>query len=110
MSATADPSFEVATIKPSEPDAKNFGYSWQTRLFQARDKTIADLIRFACQVRQRQIDGVPSWINGLHFEVSGEPNCRNSFNCRRVSLKTKGFLLPLIGRIIPLSIEKFLNL
>lgn len=74
MSATVDPSFEVATIKPSAPDAKNFGYSWQTRLFQARDKTVADLIQFAYQVRQRQIGGGPSWINELHFDVSGEPD------------------------------------
>src|ERR1700722_7720604 len=35
MSATTDPSFEVATIKPSAHDA-NWGYSWQTRVFQAR--------------------------------------------------------------------------
>jgi uncharacterized protein (TIGR03435 family) len=74
MSPTADPSFEVATVKPSVPDAKNFGYSWRTRLFQARDNTVADLIRFSYQVRQRQIEGGPSWINELHFEVSGEPD------------------------------------
>jgi uncharacterized protein (TIGR03435 family) len=74
MSAIADPSFEVAIIKPSLPDAKNYGYKWQTRLFQARDNTVADLIRFAYQVRQRQIDGGPSWINEIRFDVTGEPD------------------------------------
>jgi uncharacterized protein (TIGR03435 family) len=89
MPATADPSFEVATIKPSAPDANNHGYSWQTRLFQARDNTVADLIRFAYQVRQRQIDGGPSWINGLHFDVSGEPDEPGlpSFDQQRLMLR-----------------------
>src|ERR1700721_3536163 len=74
MLATADPSFEVATIKPSAPDAKNWGYSWRPRLFQARDNTIADLILFAYHVRRRQIDGGPSWMNELRFDVTGEPD------------------------------------
>ena len=89
MPTTADPSFEVATIKPSSPDAKNFGYSWRTRLFQARDNTVADLIRFAYQVRQRQIDGGPSWINELHFDVSGEPDVPGlpSFDQQRLMLR-----------------------
>ena len=73
MSATADPSFEVATIKPSAHDA-NWGYSRRTRLFQARGNTIADLIQFAYHVRRRQIDGGPSWMNELRFDVTGEPD------------------------------------
>jgi uncharacterized protein (TIGR03435 family) len=74
MLATADPSFEVATVKPSAPDAKNWGYSWRTRLFQARDNTVADLILFAYHVRRRQIDGGPSWMDELRFDVTGEPD------------------------------------
>ena len=73
MSATADPSFEVATIKPSAHDA-NWGYSWQTRLFQARGNSLADLIQFAYHVRRRQIDGGPSWIDELRFDVTAEPD------------------------------------
>ena len=64
MSAAADPSFEVATIKPSAHDA-NWGISSGTRLFQARSNTVADLIQFAYQVRRRQIDSGPSWMNEL---------------------------------------------
>ena len=74
MSATADPSFEVATIKPSAPDAQNWGYSVRTRLFQARNDTVAGLIQFAYQVRRRQIDGGPSWMDELRFDVTGEPD------------------------------------
>jgi uncharacterized protein (TIGR03435 family) len=74
ISATADPSFEVATIKPSAPDAKNWGYSLRARLFQARANTVADLIQFAYKVRRRQIDRGPSWIDEFRFDVTGEPD------------------------------------
>ena len=73
MSATADPSFEVATIKPSAHDA-NWGISRQTRLFQARGNTIADLIQFAYHVRRRQIEGGPPWMDELRFDVTAEPD------------------------------------
>jgi uncharacterized protein (TIGR03435 family) len=73
MPATADPSFEVATIKPSAHDA-SLGYSTGRRLFQARGNTVADLIQFAYHVRRRQIDGGPSWMNELRFDVTGEPD------------------------------------
>jgi uncharacterized protein (TIGR03435 family) len=89
MSATADPAFEVATIKPGPPDGKTWSYSWKTRLFQARNNTVADLIRFAYQVRRRQIDGGPSWMNELRFDVSGEPDSPGlpSFDQQRLMLK-----------------------
>ena len=73
MPATADPSFEVATIKPSAHDA-NWGISRGTRLFQARGNTVADLIQFAYHVRRRQIGGGPSWMDELRFDVTGEPD------------------------------------
>jgi uncharacterized protein (TIGR03435 family) len=89
MSTSADPSFEVATIKPGLPDAKNFGYKWQTRLFQARDNTVADLIRFAYQVRPRQIDGGPDWTRELGFDITGEPDAPGlpSLDQQRLMLK-----------------------
>ena len=89
MSATADPSFEVATIKPSALDATNWGYSVRTRLFQARDNTVADLIQFAYQVRPRQIDGGPSWMNELRLDVTGEPDapCLPSVDQQRLMLR-----------------------
>jgi uncharacterized protein (TIGR03435 family) len=73
MPAAADPSFDVATIKPSAHDA-NWGISRGTRLFQARGNSIADLIQFAYRVRRRQIDGGPSWMDELRFDVTGEPD------------------------------------
>ena len=107
MPATADPSFEVATIKPSAHDA-NWGYSWRTRLFQARGNTVADLIQFAYQVRRRQIDGGPSWIDELRFDVTGEPDApglpsldQQRLMLRKLLAERFGFKVHIVQRDFP---------
>jgi len=74
MSATADPSFEVATIKPSPPDATQRSFALRTRHFAAKNSTVADLIKFAYQVRDRQLSGAPSWIDESRFDIAAEPD------------------------------------
>jgi uncharacterized protein (TIGR03435 family) len=74
MSAAADPAFEVATIKPSPPDAKGYSYRWRTRDFAAKSRTVQDLIEFAYKVRDRQIAGAPSWMNETKFDIAGKPD------------------------------------
>jgi uncharacterized protein (TIGR03435 family) len=73
MSSTADPAFEVATIKPSPPDA-TVSYSLRTRDFAAKNRTVKDLIEFAYQVRDRQISGAPSWMAETRFDSAGRPD------------------------------------
>ncbi|HEX9200700.1 MAG TPA: TIGR03435 family protein [Acidobacteriaceae bacterium] len=74
MSSTADPAFEVATIKPTPPDAKGSSYRWRTRDFTGTNHSVRDLIEFAYQVRDRQISGGPSWIADTKFDLAGEPD------------------------------------
>ena len=76
MAATADPAFEVATIKPSAPDALQRGNT-RTRHFFLTKYTVDDLIEFAWQVQSRQIDSAPSkadWIGESTFDIAGEPD------------------------------------
>ena len=107
MSATTDPSFEVATIKPSAHNA-NWGYSWQTRVFQARGNTIADLIQFAYQVRRRQIDGGPSWMDELRYDVTAEPDApglpsvdQERLMLRKLLAERFGFRVHIVQRDFP---------
>jgi uncharacterized protein (TIGR03435 family) len=72
MTAT-DPAFEVATIKPTQPGASNPASRPNPHIFTSRT-TVAGLVRFAYSVQLRQIDGGPSWINDLRFDVMGEPD------------------------------------
>ena len=74
MSETADPAFEVATIKPSDPGATQRSYGLRTRHFTSKNTTVADLIKFTYKVRSRQIEGAPDWFNQQRFDIAAEPD------------------------------------
>lgn len=74
MATTVDPSFEVASIRPSAPSTKGHQYDLRTRDFGAHDASIADLLKFAFQLRDRQISGAPAWIDEDKFDIAAKPD------------------------------------
>jgi uncharacterized protein (TIGR03435 family) len=70
MAATADPAFEVATIKPSQGNEKERSYGFKGVRFGAENASVTDLIKFAYKVRDRQIDGGPAWMNEDKFDIA----------------------------------------
>ena len=65
----ADPSFDVATIKPSEPGFTGKGFGINGRKFSTKGTTLDDLIEFACDVHEKQIVGGPDWMDKDKFDV-----------------------------------------
>ena len=63
MAADADPSFEVATIKPSEPDKPGKAFRVQGSHFSTFNTTLTDLLTFAYGVQQKQIINAPEWMD-----------------------------------------------
>ena len=74
MAADADPSFEVATIKPSDPNMQGKGFGIRGRNFATRHASLADLIVFAYDVHAKQIIGGPDWIDNDKYDVSAVPD------------------------------------
>jgi uncharacterized protein (TIGR03435 family) len=70
MAANADPAFEVASVKPSQGNETSIGF--KVSRFIAENATVADLIRFAYKVRDRQVDGGPAWMNEDRFDIAAE--------------------------------------
>jgi uncharacterized protein (TIGR03435 family) len=73
MAADADPAFEVATIKLSDPNRPG------RRLFSIRGTevtavytTVSDLIAFAYGVHAAQISGAPAWVESDKFDITGK--------------------------------------
>ena len=54
MAAGANPEFEVATIKPSNPERPGKGFLVQGRQFSTLNTTLSDLITFAYCLQARQ--------------------------------------------------------
>jgi uncharacterized protein (TIGR03435 family) len=68
------PSFEVASIKPSDPNPSNptwVGMSADRALVTYTNITLRDCIRAAYRVRDFQVIG-PEWINNSRFEITAK--------------------------------------
>ena len=74
MAADADPSFEVATIKPSRPDAPRGGYGFRGQDVTTTNVTVNWLIKLAYNVHVRQIAAGPAWLDSEKFDVIGRPD------------------------------------
>lgn len=74
MAANADPSFEVATIKPSKPGQPGKLYTVRGTHFMTVNTTLMDLITVAYDVQQKQVVGGPDWMSSEKFDIDGEPD------------------------------------
>lgn len=69
----AQPSFEVASIKPSDPDTPlKVDFAAGGRLVVTH-ATLRFLIKIAYDIGDDQLSGGPGWINSTRFDVQGKP-------------------------------------
>jgi uncharacterized protein (TIGR03435 family) len=80
MDAKADPSFEVATIKPTPPDAQCKYLSLRGRQFSTCNTSLTDLLTFAYGVHAKQLIGLPPWAETDKYDLAGEPDAPGAPN------------------------------
>jgi uncharacterized protein (TIGR03435 family) len=74
MAENADPSFEVATIKPNISGAASMqGLTLRGRNFATRNSSLGDLIAFAYNVQMKQIIGGPDWMEKDRYDIAAVP-------------------------------------
>jgi uncharacterized protein (TIGR03435 family) len=74
MAADANPSFDVATIKPSDPDKPNQHFLViRGRNFATSNYTLGELISFAYQVQAKQVVGGPDWMSKDKYDITAVP-------------------------------------
>ena len=76
MAADANLVFEVATIKPANPETRGQSIlvgRGGSNLFTTTNTTLNDLITFAYGIQVRQIVGGPSWLESEKFDISAKP-------------------------------------
>lgn len=72
--ADANPSFEVATIKPTKEGTNFTIHPTASGMLIANDASIAYLIKFAWQVHPRQIVKAPAWLDTDKFDLTAKPD------------------------------------
>ncbi len=74
MRADADPTFEVATIKPAKPDEQGKGLGGPPGRFMTRNTTLNDLLMFAYNLHTKQVLGGPDWLGTEKFDIEAKPD------------------------------------
>jgi uncharacterized protein (TIGR03435 family) len=85
MAADADPSFEVATIKPNDTGATGMQQlTLNGRNFQTRASSLEDLIAFSYEVQSKQIVGGPNWMSKDRYDIAAVPDVEGAPNPEQV--------------------------
>jgi uncharacterized protein (TIGR03435 family) len=74
MPANADPAFEVSTIKPANPENTGKDFSFEGRIFYARNYNVEDLIALGYGMHAKQISGEPRWFATTLYDIDGIPD------------------------------------
>jgi uncharacterized protein (TIGR03435 family) len=74
MSADANPSFEVATIKPSKTDHSGEGLRLRGARLFIDGMTLNDLIKYAYDVQDKQIIKAQPWMSTDRFDIAAQPD------------------------------------
>ncbi len=75
MDPNAKPEFEVATIKPSDPNRPGWGIQVnRSGMLHTLNTNMSDLMKFAFDVHPKQVVGAPAWFDSDKFDIEAKPD------------------------------------
>jgi uncharacterized protein (TIGR03435 family) len=85
MDPNANPSFDVATIKPNDSGKPSMqGLTIIGRTFKAVNASLDDLIQVAYEVQARQIVNGPDWMSKKRYDIIAVPDKDGAPNAEQV--------------------------
>jgi uncharacterized protein (TIGR03435 family) len=97
MAADANPSFEVATIKPSKPDDQRKAFIVQGNEFHIINQPLTQMISFAFDVQAKQVIGLPDWAESDKFDIDGKPDGEGAPNGKQWKIMIQKLLADRYG-------------
>lgn len=102
MAADAKPAFEVATIKPSNPEtpgqAINVGRGGGNA-FTTLNTPLFELVKFAYALHGSQLVGGPSWMESEKFDILAKPDTPGIPNATQLRAMVKVLLAERFGLV-----------
>jgi uncharacterized protein (TIGR03435 family) len=83
MASTADPSFEVATIRLAKPGSTSHGIHYTGHRISAENQPISNLICFAYSLHKTQLIGTPAWFDD-RYDIEGIPDTEGAPTLRQI--------------------------
>src|SRR5450631_4382471 len=74
MAKDADPDWEVATVRPGDPNDKVSHINISGRHVMVESESVRAMLKFAYGVQNSQIVGAPEWIKTERWDVAGVPD------------------------------------
>jgi uncharacterized protein (TIGR03435 family) len=74
MTRDADPDWEVATVRPTDPAVTNASIRMNGRQFVLENRTVETLLLAGYGVHKKQIVNAPDWIRSERWDMKGVPD------------------------------------
>jgi len=92
MAANANPAFEVATIKPSDPNRPGKLFTLRGQEVVTINTTISDILTMAYDLHPKQIVGGPAWLETDKYDVTGKPDVPGQPNVAQMKIMLQKLL------------------
>ena len=92
MAANANPAFEVATIKPSDPARPGQIVTLRGVEVITTNTTLHDLINLAYWLHPKQLAGGPAWTESDKFDMTGKPDAPGQPNVDQMKMMIQKLL------------------
>jgi uncharacterized protein (TIGR03435 family) len=92
MAANANPAFEVATIRPSDPARPQQIITLRGAEVITTNVTVHDLINLAYWLHPKQLTGGPAWTESDKFDMTGKPDAPGQPNVDQMKMMIQKLL------------------
>src|SRR5579884_2449283 len=100
MARGADPDWEVATVRASDPDSKEVGYRISgRRQIQLLRQTAEAMLIVGYGVHKKQIENAPEWMRTEEWDVTGETDVMGEPNEAQVKSLVRKLLKERFGLV-----------
>jgi len=99
MPVDADPTLEVATIKPTDPKTTNDSISIRGRHFIIENKTVEFMVTGAYGLQAKQVAGAPGWFSSDKYDVDGTPDVEGQPSLKQMQVLLRKLLADRFGLV-----------
>jgi uncharacterized protein (TIGR03435 family) len=92
MAADANPAFEVATIRPSDPARREQIITLSGAEVITTNETVHDLINLAYWLHPKQLTGGPAWTESDKYDMAGKPDAPGQPNVDQMKMMIQKLL------------------
>ncbi len=86
MAADAKPGFEVATVKPSDPNRPGKLFTVRGQDILTINTTLSDLITMAYDLHAKQLTGAPAWLDSEKYDLTARPDVPGQPNTAQLKM------------------------